>query len=310
MESSDDSDSVTKVPYICVYRQSNSKLENNFKKTPHIVQNLNIENNLNDCKNNAHIKKNKYCKLKKSHSTMNSISESINQQQQHHYKDSSNPINVKTSKNRRKRKNNETDTINYNHKSTVSNKLNFKCISKRVRCIDDNHYDDDVNKYISAKNNTSQQYIPKNESFNEMIDSITDCNRMIYLACSNYQNIDDLQKMEWSEAVLIQLSNLHIMINFSKNSWSDILEFINLNQWSIELNYNLRHYIGELAMIHQIITNNHKYKIKYHNLKPNKMFVNIPTIDYELLHKYTLQNSDSKSLKKLKPFPIRIRLKK
>lgn len=340
MESSDDSDSLTVVSRIGMYRQPASfsfketARYSKFKKSAHIVQELDIasETNVNSSSRTKNRnKKHKKSKSRNRNSTMSidSTLEKTLMPEPEAILAESKPKVIKTttattstivtttaaatavaeleksSKKRQKHRDNDMNkTIAYNYCVPTKGSSNLKHKSKRINTNDDNAYET-TRTYILQHLNP-----PQKDSFDEMINSIHDCNRMIFLACSNYRNVEDLQKMEWSEAVLLQLSSLHTPVDFSLNSWSTILKFIDLNQWSVELNYNLRYYIGDLVMIHQIITNNHKYKMKYHKLRPDSMFVRIPTIDYSLLKTYTLNNSDYKSLKKLKSFPIRIRLKK
>lgn len=110
--------------------------------------------------------------------------------------------------------------------------------------------------------------------------------KMIQLAAQNLRNYKDIEFLEWSEYVFMQLCTLKNPIDPNTMIWKQLTNMINEAQWTIEVSHNIRKYIDVKMTLLQILEVNHQYKIKKYNLNPLEVFVTKPKIDYTLLKTY------------------------
>lgn len=129
---------------------------------------------------------------------------------------------------------------------------------------------------------------------------------MINFACHHIQNTKNLQLLEWSEAVLIQLCQLHDECDFEDNSWSMIINFITENEWNMAVSHNIRENVDSRVTLSQIIKYNHKFKVLHYKLNENCAFVKVPTINYNILKKYKFNNT-IKATSGFELLPIKVR---
>lgn len=130
---------------------------------------------------------------------------------------------------------------------------------------------------------------------------------MIQFACKHCNNRLNLPLMEWSEAVLIQLCDLKTENNYIHNSWAVTKDIVENNQWSLPISYNIRKYASAFKSLAQLLEQNHLFKINEHSLKPTTVFVNLPTIRYNVLEKYKI---DSQKISVTNKFPdLKLKIK-
>ena len=118
---------------------------------------------------------------------------------------------------------------------------------------------------------------------------------MVRNACINLKNINDLDLMEWSEAVMLQLCSLKTELDWALIDWINtrsILEF----QWTYEVVESLHEHTGTTDTLKDILTKNHENKIKKQYIKSHQMFHKTPKINYSLLKTFHINPELAKRL--------------
>lgn len=135
------------------------------------------------------------------------------------------------------------------------------------------------NKYIRSVSNNPP-----------LLDAVleTSPEKMILLASQNVQNYTNLEFLEWSECVLIQLCTLKKPINATNLLWKQLQLLVEKDQWSMQVVHNLKRIIGVNITLLSILERNHAFKIKTHHLDPQESFVTKPLINYAVLRTYKL----------------------
>ncbi|ACH96203.1 hypothetical protein OrNV_gp073 [Oryctes rhinoceros nudivirus] len=135
------------------------------------------------------------------------------------------------------------------------------------------------NKYIRSVSNNQP-----------LLDAVLETcpDKMILLASQNIQNYKNLEFLEWSECVLIQLCTLKKPINATNFLWKQLQLLVEKDQWSMQVVHNLKRIIGVNVTLLSILERNHAFKIKNHQLDPQESFVTKPMINYAVLRTYKL----------------------
>lgn len=109
---------------------------------------------------------------------------------------------------------------------------------------------------------------------------------MIRMACLHRYNVDNLEMLEWSEAVLLQLCHLEKELDMKLLDWSYAKRILE-NQWCYEIVIPLQQYIGCRETLSHIIMKNRAHKMKSGLLESrDRIFSSPPTINYDLLRTY------------------------
>lgn len=139
----------------------------------------------------------------------------------------------------------------------------------------------------------------------------TTSDEMVRIACQNCFNHNNIQLLEWSEAVLIQLCTLKTCINFQLYTWKQLLDFVENNQWAVEVTQSIKDYINSSTTLARIITENHNVKINKYHMNPIAAFVSIPSINYKLLSRFKLTtDSIIKPISSFRQLPMKVKKKK
>lgn len=124
---------------------------------------------------------------------------------------------------------------------------------------------------------------------NAMLSEATRCqsvDEMIRLACLHRYNVDNLEMLEWSEAVLLQLCHLEKELDLKLLDWSYVKRILE-NQWCYEIVIPLQQYIGSRETLSHIVMKNRAHKMKHGLLQSReRMFTSPPVINYRLLRTY------------------------
>lgn len=109
---------------------------------------------------------------------------------------------------------------------------------------------------------------------------------MIRMACLHRYNVDNLEMLEWSEAVLLQLCHLERELDLKLLDWSYVKRILE-NQWCYEIVIPLQQYIGSRETLSHIVMKNRAHKMKRGLLESrDRMFASPPVINYRLLRTY------------------------
>lgn len=109
---------------------------------------------------------------------------------------------------------------------------------------------------------------------------------MIRLACLHRHNVDNLEMLEWSEAVLLQLCHLERELDLKLLDWSYVKRILE-NQWCYEIVIPLQQYIGSRETLSHIVMKNRAHKMKHGLLQSrDRVFASSPSINYRLLRTY------------------------
>ncbi|AYP97925.1 DiNV CH01M ORF37-like protein [Mauternbach virus] len=112
---------------------------------------------------------------------------------------------------------------------------------------------------------------------------------MIQTACQNINNRYNLEILEWSELVLIQLCALQKKVEVDiLSQWPAVKLFVENNQWTIELTQNIKRFIGHGLTLINLLEINHNFKVSVHKMDGFDMFTHQPRIKYEYLLKYRI----------------------
>jgi len=112
---------------------------------------------------------------------------------------------------------------------------------------------------------------------------------IIETACQNINNFNNLEMLEWSELILIQLCTLRKEIDIKiLLQWPAVQLFVEHNQWSIEVTQNIKRFIGHGPTLINLLKINHNFKVSMHKMKNTKMFICTPLINYKCLLNYRI----------------------
>lgn len=106
---------------------------------------------------------------------------------------------------------------------------------------------------------------------------------IVRMACINLHNVNSIAIMEWSEAVMLQLSMLHTRLDFSAIDWFTVINILEQHQWRREVVQSLKLHLGVLTTFSEILIKNHKTKLDMRLIRPESMFHTVPVINYEVL---------------------------
>lgn len=123
--------------------------------------------------------------------------------------------------------------------------------------------------------------------YNAMVTS--NVKEMLEYACSHIRNTQNLELMEWSECVFIQLCTLHTRIDFDNYVWSTLLDFVLRYEWSMELYVNLKN-LDRDSTLSRILIENRKFKNSQHPMV-DKVFISKPFINYGLLSTFVVTSN-------------------
>lgn len=183
-----------------------------------------------------------------------------------------------------------------------------------------NTFDDDDDDTCGISSNFTRKIVKKKQNpddliLSNMIDNellyeamlITKADYMIEFACKHCCNRKNMEVMEWSEAVLLQLCDIKSENYFSHNMWKLIKTFVLDNQWALPISYNLQKYTSAFKSLAQILDENHQFKQKTYNLNPTIMFLKIPTVRYSILKKYKINSHKMSISNKLPDLKLKIK---
>lgn len=142
-------------------------------------------------------------------------------------------------------------------------------------------------KKLKSEESDDYKKFLSNANIRDHLSGIATTDKMILVACQNIRNRENIHLMEWSECVFIQLCTVKKPVKYLSMSWSELKNFVENCQWSIEVVHNLKKYIDNITLL-SLLENNHAYKVKNHNLDINVAFVTRPRLDYKLLKSYKL----------------------
>lgn len=212
----------------------------------------------------------------------------------------------------------DNDNDNVTSSTTIMPPAVVKRIKKNKFPKKDNYSDndDELSDIDGVSSNFNRKRLKKSHSItaatidNALLYEVTTSTHndtMIQFACKHCCNRHNLQVMEWSEAVLIQLCDLKTEHNYKHNSWSITKDIVDNNQWSLPVSYNVRKYASAFKSLSQILEQNHQFKLKEYNLNPAKVFINIPNIRYNILETYKI---DSQKISVPNRFPdLKLKIK-
>lgn len=140
--------------------------------------------------------------------------------------------------------------------------------------------------WVSLSKNYSKS-IASNAPLLEAIQSKS-ADQMVVLASRNIQNYKNIEFLEWSEYVYIQMCTLKKSVNANSLNWDQLKVSIENYQWSMEVMHNIKKYVGSNLTLATILDRNHQYKIANHHLNPQMVFVSKPSINYAVLKNYKL----------------------
>lgn len=124
---------------------------------------------------------------------------------------------------------------------------------------------------------------------------------MMHTACLNLRNHNNIELLEWSEMVMIQLCIPKQHINFKMMTWSILQDLININQWSLNVLTVMREcYTANTSLRNVIIENRLQKNIDYPNvLSDTRVFVskNIIPLNYDFILQFNANiNSEQQYL--------------
>ncbi|ATZ81518.1 hypothetical protein DiNV_CH01M_ORF37 [Drosophila innubila nudivirus] len=148
-----------------------------------------------------------------------------------------------------------------------------------------------TNKNSATNDNLYNQYIidsANNKSLYRALILISP-DSIIEAACQNINNFHNLEMLEWSELILIQLCTLRKEIDIKiLLQWPAVQLFVEHNQWSIEVTQNIKRFIGHGPTLINLLKINHNFKVSIHKMKNTKMFICTPLINYKCLLNYRI----------------------
>lgn len=177
-----------------------------------------------------------------------------------------------------------------------------KLINVRRRHADSKDFDDDEEDTDGISSNFAKKKLKKKQLSDVDLTNVVDnellyeamlikkVDYMIEFACKHCCNRKNIELMEWSEAVLIQLCDTKTKTDFNPNIWKFMKTFVLDNQWALPISYNIQKYTSAFKSLAQILEENHQFKLKAHNLNSAAMFIKIPIIRYEVLQKYKIDS--------------------
>lgn len=116
---------------------------------------------------------------------------------------------------------------------------------------------------------------------------------MVRISCNNRSNFDNIELMEWSEAVLLQLCYINEPLDFKLIDWKAVKQIF-LYQWRYEVTLPLQEYVGRKETLSNIIIRNHARKVQLGLIPYSEMFTsgikNRLNINYRLLCEYAAEN--------------------
>lgn len=111
---------------------------------------------------------------------------------------------------------------------------------------------------------------------------------MVEMACLNISNRGNMQLLEWSECVLIQICNLSTLIDFKKYVWTSLMEFVNRHEWVMPLHYCMNRFVGSCTLLSQKLIANRKYKSSISPMSDVDVFIKQPPFNYTALKMYNV----------------------
>lgn len=117
---------------------------------------------------------------------------------------------------------------------------------------------------------------------------------MVRAACNNRSNFDNVELMEWSEAVLLQLCYISEPLDFTELDWPAVKQILRY-QWRSEVTRPLQEHVGSKETLSNIIIRNHARKLRSGLLSSTSdMFTpemkDQLAINYRLLSEYAAEN--------------------
>nr|WOJ45373.1 hypothetical protein [Apis mellifera nudivirus] len=116
---------------------------------------------------------------------------------------------------------------------------------------------------------------------------------LVRISCNNRSNFDNIELMEWSEAVLLQLCYINEPLDFKLIDWKAVKQIF-LYQWRYEVTLPLQEYVGRKETLSNIIIRNHARKVQLGLIPYSEMFTpnikNRLNINYRLLCEYAAEN--------------------
>lgn len=120
----------------------------------------------------------------------------------------------------------------------------------------------------------------------EDVHNIQTINDIVRRAFENKDNYDNVLLLEWSEAVILQLCDVTIPLNFRRMSWKEARKVYIPNIFSKTIAITLKNNSGMNFNLDYYLQKNHNWKVKHLNMPDSDMFVTRPTINYNLLQHY------------------------
>lgn len=176
------------------------------------------------------------------------------------------------------------------------------------------------NEHITMPNSTIVRYASINDMLltNELLYTtlwLNQSNTILETACLHCRNLSNIDLLEWSEAVLIQLCEItnNYLLN---NTWNNVIHFVGSAEWGPKMSLNLQRIYGQSICLSNILTMNHAMKIEKYNMPEQFVFREnrIPPLNMQLLR--TIPRCDGADLEKmnlrqtLSRLPIVVRKKK
>lgn len=112
---------------------------------------------------------------------------------------------------------------------------------------------------------------------------------MIRFACTYCYCYENMQLVEWSEAVLWQLSQISNPIDFKRYTWDQLFNIAKENQWSKEISKSLKDYVDKKTTLPYLLNKNHDVKVS-NGLSPSRAFFKVPCINYAILQNFKISS--------------------
>lgn len=139
-----------------------------------------------------------------------------------------------------------------------------------------------------------------------------DINVMLEEAGCNLMNTENIDFMEWSEMVFIQLCSPKTLVNLNNYMWSTMVVFIDERQWSLDARANFIKYRKNGTTLLDTILKNRAFKNEYCLTKYGRLMLESEIFLEQPMINFPLIKSNSISSEKFEmPFtPSRFRVKK
>lgn len=119
----------------------------------------------------------------------------------------------------------------------------------------------------------------------DVVGGCTSADEMVSAACLNIHNAGSIDKMEWSEAVLLCLASPQSHGELHRLAWPTVQKICIENEWGVHITSALRQY-GRNVTLRSLLTLNRRAKITSGRIVTESMFCTAPRVNMKMLKKY------------------------